>query len=272
MKFKSIFAQHGIPETLVTDNGRQFISREFKKFSKEWNFQHITSSPYYPQSNGEAERAVQEAKKILKQADPFLALMTYRATPTTATGYSPAELAMGRKIRTIIPTLPSNLEPKIIRRSDFQGKEEERKRYNEKYFNRRHGSRNMSTLEPGTKVLQKLDHERQWGNPATVIKKVAPRSYLIQTSRGTIRRNRKHLRPTSTFLHIPIGSLPYTDNTIVTEQQEDVPVLQPQRETRQRETTNTRTRSDTDAGTTHDQTIRVARSGRVVTMPARYRD
>ena len=135
VKFKSIFAQHGIPETLVTDNGRQFISREFQKFSKEWNFQHITSSPYYPQSNGEAERAVQEAKKILKQADPFLALMTYRATPTTATGFSPAELAMGRKIRTIIPTLPSNLEPKIIRRSDFQGKEEERKRYNEKYFN-----------------------------------------------------------------------------------------------------------------------------------------
>ena len=102
--------------------------------------------------------------------------------------------------------------------------------------------------------------------------KVAPRSYLIQTSRGTICRNRKHLRPTSIFLHIPIGSLPYTDNTIVTEQQEDVPVLQPQREKRQRETTNTGTRSDTDAGTTQDQTIRVTRSGRVVTMPARYRD
>jgi transposase InsO family protein len=272
VKFKSMFAQHGIPETLVTDNGRQFTSGDFQKFSKEWNFQHITSSPYYAQSNGEAERAVQEAKKILKQTDPFLALMTYRATPTTATGFSPAELAMGRKIRTIIPTLPSSLEPKIIKRTVFQGKEEERKSANEYYFNRRHGSRNLSELEPGTKVLQKLDDERQWGNPATIIKKVAPRSYLIQTTRGTIRRNRRHLRPTSTFLRIPIGVLPYTDKTVVTEQQEDVPMTQPQRETNQSETSNTRIRSDTETGTTQGQNIRMTRSGRVVKTPARYQE
>jgi transposase InsO family protein len=64
VKFKSIFALHGIPETLVTDNGRQFISREFQKFSKEWNFQHITCSPYFPQSKRESERAVQEARRF----------------------------------------------------------------------------------------------------------------------------------------------------------------------------------------------------------------
>ena len=48
-KFKSIFAHHGIPETLVTDNGRQFTSGEFQKFAETWNFIHVTSSPYYPQ-------------------------------------------------------------------------------------------------------------------------------------------------------------------------------------------------------------------------------
>ena len=105
-KFKSIFAHHGIPETLVTDNGRQFTSGEFQKFAETWNFTHVTSSPYYPQSNGEAERAVQEAKKILAQSDPLLALMIYRSTPTTATGYIPSELAMGRQIRNTLPTLP----------------------------------------------------------------------------------------------------------------------------------------------------------------------
>jgi len=51
-KMKRLFSTHGIPEKLLTDNGRQFVSREFELFAKEWNFAHITSSPYYAQSNG----------------------------------------------------------------------------------------------------------------------------------------------------------------------------------------------------------------------------
>ena len=39
-KLKNIFAQHGVPETIVADNGSQF-SPEFRSFSKQWNFQHI---------------------------------------------------------------------------------------------------------------------------------------------------------------------------------------------------------------------------------------
>ena len=57
-KLKSHFARHGIPEQLVTDNGPQFTSRNFIKFSKDWDFDHRTSSPRYSQSNGKAESAV----------------------------------------------------------------------------------------------------------------------------------------------------------------------------------------------------------------------
>ena len=64
-KLKGHFARHGIPEQLVTDNGPQFVSRDFLKFSKEWDFEHRTSSPYHSQSNGKAESAVKQAKKIL---------------------------------------------------------------------------------------------------------------------------------------------------------------------------------------------------------------
>ena len=79
---KSIFVRHGIPDTLVTDNGPQYFSSEFKLFAEAYSFSHVTSSPYYPRGNGEAERAVRTLKNLLKDAkDAYLALMSYRATP-----------------------------------------------------------------------------------------------------------------------------------------------------------------------------------------------
>ena len=52
---KSIFAHHGIPQEVHSDNGPQFSSSMFKQFSEEYKFVHVTSSPRYPASNGEAE-------------------------------------------------------------------------------------------------------------------------------------------------------------------------------------------------------------------------
>ena len=56
---KAVFAQHGIPEEVVSDNGPQFSSQLYHLFSYEYGLHRITSSPLYPQSNGEAERARQ---------------------------------------------------------------------------------------------------------------------------------------------------------------------------------------------------------------------
>jgi transposase InsO family protein len=66
---KSIFAEHGIPEKLGTDNGPQYASREFEQFAVAYGFEHVTSSPSYPQSNGSSERMVQTVKDILKKCD-----------------------------------------------------------------------------------------------------------------------------------------------------------------------------------------------------------
>ncbi|UYV76135.1 K02A2.6-like, partial [Cordylochernes scorpioides] len=65
---KRQFSRYGIPQIIVSDNGRQFTSTEFQKFSKEWQFQHSTSSPLHSQGNGKAEAAVKIAKNLLKKS------------------------------------------------------------------------------------------------------------------------------------------------------------------------------------------------------------
>ena len=109
----SIFARHGIPEVVISDNGPQFACEAYSNFAEKYGFKHITSSPQHPQSNGEAERAVKTIKSLLrKSGDPYLALMAYRATPLEV-GYSPSELLMGRVLRTTIPMTQKQLTPNI---------------------------------------------------------------------------------------------------------------------------------------------------------------
>ena len=112
-RLKSIFARHGIPQQVMSDNGPQYSSIEFSKFAKAYQFVHSTSSPKFPQSNGEAERAVRTIKGLLKKAeDPYAALLEYRSTPVTC-GYSPAELLMNRKLRSSVPISPVQLQPSV---------------------------------------------------------------------------------------------------------------------------------------------------------------
>ena len=119
-KLKAQFARHGIPETCVSDNGSQFISDEFKKFSRHWSFAHVTSSLAYPQSNGKVEAAVKSAKSVMKKStkaktDPYLALLEYRNTPSQGMESSPVVRLMNRRTRTQVPTLPRLLMMSTIR-------------------------------------------------------------------------------------------------------------------------------------------------------------
>jgi transposase InsO family protein len=89
---KVMFARWGFPDVIMCDNGTEFISTEFQKYIAKCDITLETSSPRYPQSNGGAENAVKQAKKILDQPDQQTALMEYRATPPTTVGYSPCEI------------------------------------------------------------------------------------------------------------------------------------------------------------------------------------
>lgn len=51
-RLKATFARFGIPEQIVSDNGPQFTSELWTEFRDRYDFEHVTSSPYNPQSNG----------------------------------------------------------------------------------------------------------------------------------------------------------------------------------------------------------------------------
>ncbi|XP_049515785.1 uncharacterized protein LOC125941948 [Dermacentor silvarum] len=64
----AMFSRYGIPTEVCTDNGPQFSSQVFARFAKLYDFQHVTSSPRFPRSNGLAEKGVQVVKRILKKS------------------------------------------------------------------------------------------------------------------------------------------------------------------------------------------------------------
>jgi transposase InsO family protein len=117
-KTKNHFARHGIPDTVLTDNGPQFIAAHYEQFSREWEFEHITSSPYHSQSNGKAEATVKIAKKIIKKTksekkDIHLAILDWRNTPSDS-GSSPVQRIMSRRTNTLLPMPEGLLKPCVV--------------------------------------------------------------------------------------------------------------------------------------------------------------
>ena len=190
---KDIFARHGIPETVMSDNGPQYSSLEFFQFSQKYNFQHITSSPYYPQSNGHVERGVQTVKKLFRlSSDPHLALLSYRSTPLPWCGRSPAELLMGRQLRTDLPQREENLIPKWSYLKEFKEQDTIFKARQKRDFDHRHRAYPSVPYPEGTDVWVKTKGRDIV--PGTVLSDAdTPRSYIIQTPTGQLQRNRIQL-------------------------------------------------------------------------------
>ena len=187
-RMKSIFARHGIPEIVISDNGPQYSSKEFKEFAKGYRFTHQTSSTRFPQSIGEDERAVQTVKKLLKNnEDPYLALLTYRSTPLK-NGFSPSELLMSRRLRTHLPAILKQFMPSVPDPETVRAAEKDSKEKMESNFDQRHRARELLPLNPGDEVW--IPDMKEKGR---VISETQPRSYTVETPTRILRRNRRHL-------------------------------------------------------------------------------
>ena len=106
------FSGHGIPDTVVSDNGTPFSSQKFHEFLRSWKFNHVTSK-----ANGKAESSVRTVKQLLKEAerdgkDPLLALLDYGNNHTEGLGTSPSQRLMSRRTRNLLPTAASLPVPK----------------------------------------------------------------------------------------------------------------------------------------------------------------
>ena len=266
---KKHFSRYGIPDEVVSDNGPQFGAAEFAEFAKDYEFAHTTTSPHYPQSNGQIERAVQTTKNLMsKSVDINKALLSYRTTPLDAINQSPGQLMMGRRLKTTLPTTAELLRPQG--QEEVVGKLKKVKETQKHYFDR-HCGRELESLQTGDIV--KMKHRGEWVPAVVSYKHHTPRSYVVETASGRkYRRNRRHLnrsrapgeqkfeaRPEQTEITLPPTNV-QRETTVQKETAEPVNV--------QRETAKPVASAVASAG----EPVTVTRSGRLVKTPSYLKD
>ncbi|KAF4518755.1 hypothetical protein B566_EDAN006159 [Ephemera danica] len=174
---RGMFATHGIPDELVSDNAPAFRAEEFRDFMDQNLIIHIRVVPYQPASNGLAERAVQTIKSMLHKVPvqrwkyelPNI-LLALRSTPSAATGRTPAELMFGRNVRTLLDRLHPYTAPQNVSRD---------------------AEAQQAMISQPSRVFAENDvvwYRNYRGNPkwlkGTVIKVMGPRNYEICTDSG----------------------------------------------------------------------------------------
>lgn len=250
---KEVFSEQGTPEKVMSDNGPQYSSSQFKSFADEWNFTHVTSSPRYPQSNGFIERQVRTIKMTIMKAkrakqDISKALQYLRATPVDHHLPSPAEMLLGRKIQSGLPIKIRNQDPN---RDAVKERLQERQDQQKFYYDR--NTRPLPPLYQGQQVRVQDQESRHWEKGTILNKRPEPRSYEVLTSSGqTLRRTRRHIRETG-------------EKSKAQHESEQVIQQDDQDNTLDSHTHNSQSNNDKQTQNTY-----VTRSGRHVRRPKRF--
>lgn len=193
-----LFARFGLPEHIVSDNGAQFSSHEFKFFVKSNGIKHTPSSPYHPATNGLAERMVQTFKQAMKasQSDKGnmhtkLArfLLAYRNAPHSTTNETPATMMFGRRLRTRLDISRPDTKSRVSSKQDHQIKN--------------HSQANLRNFNIGDPVLVRDYRGHQKWQHGTIHSQLGSRSYEIKTPIGALwRRHSDQLVHTQTSSNV----------------------------------------------------------------------
>ena len=185
-KLDTIFARHGVPVKLTSDNGSPFQGDEFKRYMQQLGIEHHHSTPLWPQGNSEVEAFNKPLSKAIKaahvenrpwQQELSKFLLNYRSTPHSTTNIPPSQLLYNRQMRGILPTLPSKCKV-VNRHQEAKENQELRKEKERVYANQRRGAKE-SLIKVGDRVLIKQKKR----NKLSTNFNTTP--YIITSARGT---------------------------------------------------------------------------------------
>ena len=172
-----MITNYGLMDRIVTDNGPQYISEEFKRFVKQNGIEHTLSPQYYPSTNGQAEVYVKTFKKMFQKCKPELpaqkkidqVLRCYWNTPHTTTGRTPSELFLKRSPKTKLALLKPNLRNKV------ENKQSQTKRQQD---GRTTVTRTYDLYQK-VKVRHMREGREKW-IPGTIVQIKGPCSYIVR--------------------------------------------------------------------------------------------
>ena len=184
----------------MSDNGSNFVSSEFKSFLQKNGIKHITSAPYHPSTSGLVERAVQTFKQGMKKqgdgsVDTKLArfLLSYRITPQSTTGESPAQLRWGRSLKSHLDVLRPDIATRVHLAQSRQKKQHDQH------------SRTRGVKLGDAVSVRNYSRGSKWV-PGTIIQETGPLSARVELEDVmVVRRHHGQLisRPTEAFCPSP---------------------------------------------------------------------
>ena len=244
--FETICLRNGFPRIVVSDNGTQFCSKEFKKFCQQHDIKSIKSSPYRPQSNGLVERMhatlTGMIQKLSKTKQGFwheltrLALYFMRMTPSSATGFSPYMVVHGWEPASPLEVVKEGLLEETLEDIDITSWVKEnmeridsitdkvvdrqtditqhRKKERDKYSKRREFTQGTQVLYRTPGLNAKMTDA--WEGPYVIDKKLGPVTYSL-TIEGDKKKKAAHMNTLKEYNEREITKI----TTVLEEDRED---------------------------------------------------
>jgi hypothetical protein len=217
---EEITPRHGCISRIITDNARYFTSEFLKQVFELMKSKHVRSTPYSPQTNGNAEKACgivkdmlkHYVKRNLKDWAHYLPQVTfcYNISVHKTTKYSPFYLLYNREPKIpvdIAMNLPRDFNYGIKLQKAVEDCRElvklriqDSQHDNKEYYDRKHKSTEfvvgdfVSLYTPHTEVGLSKKFLSQKTGPFKIIEKHSPLNYTIQKVDNPIKTEKVHIR------------------------------------------------------------------------------